>query len=255
MNPRAIWTLTVTIVLTTLEGVAVLTISRLLPSRWGFEPLFRSWSRGILAAAGARLTIRRTAPLPPRENYFLVGNHQSVMDIPAIAVAMRGRVRFMAKKSLFHIPMLGWSMRCAGFVPIDRSSARRAKIAVDAMLKRLRHRPVSIVVFPEGTRTSDGALQPFRRGAMQVCRRSGLPVVPFAIEGAFQVHRRRTWRIRPGPIQLRLGEPMSSSEVQRLRPDELARRVREEVARLLAEARRAAPVENSAVATSWGGTA
>lgn len=231
---RAIWTLTAAVLLTLMIGVPVLTVCLLLPWRWGFDRCFSVWSRGILAATGIRLTVTGRDRLTPGMNYFFVGNHQSMMDIPAMTLATRGRIRFMAKKSLFRIPWFGWIMHIFGFVPIDRSNARRASEAIDKMFDRLTRRGGSMLVFPEGSRTTDGALGRFKRGSIRVCQRSGLAVVPFAIDGTFSVHRRGEFFIRPGPVRIVLGEPIESGEVSGMSPDALLERVRETVSRLLA---------------------
>lgn len=229
---RATLTILTAAGLTLSGGLLVLTAGLALPWRWCFDPCFRVWSRGILAAAGVRLRISGADHLDLDRNYFYVGNHQGVMDIPAMAVATRGHVRFMAKKSLFGIPVFGWILRCFGFVPIDRSNARSAKSAIDSMLSRLADKGGSMLVFPEGTRSDDGRVLPFRRGSIQVCRRAGLPLVPFAIEGSLAIHRRGAFRLRPGPLRITLGQPIGVDEVTAMSADDLQTRLRDEVIRL-----------------------
>lgn len=208
---RACLTLAAVALLTLATGLCVLTIGLILPARWCFEPLFRLWGRGILAAAGVRFVVsgpERESRDPP---CFYVGNHQSALDIPCVVAATRGRVRFMAKHTLFRIPVFGWIMLCHNFVSIDRRHARRAKAALDSMLDGLRRKPVPIAVFPEGTRSADGHIQPFRRGAIRMCRDSGQDIVPFAISGSREVHVRGEFRIRPGTVHLRFGRAIPAS--------------------------------------------
>lgn len=232
---RAIWTLKAAVLLTLLIGVPVLTVCLVLPWRWGFDPCFSVWSRGILAAAGIRLTVTGRDRLTPGMNYFYIGNHQSMMDIPAMAAATRGRIRFMAKKSLFRIPWFGWILYAFGFVPIDRARNRKAIEAINKMFRRLARRGGSMLVFPEGTRTMDGTLGEFKKGSIRVCQRSGLPVLPFAIEGTLAVHRRGTFHVQPGPVRIALGEPIESGEASGMGADALLVRVRSAVARLLSQ--------------------
>jgi len=234
---RTFVVLTVVVVLTTLVGTMLMTVGMLLPARWCFNPAFHFWSWAIVRAAGVELEIDGGEHLRDGVTYFFAGNHQSAMDIPAMVVVTRGRVRFMAKKNLFYIPFLGWSIWLHGFVPVDRSRARKVKKEVDAMLRRLAARPASMLVFPEGTRSADGQVGPFKRGALQICQRVGMPVVPFAIDGSLAVHRRGSLRVRSGTIRIGLAPPISSEDVERMDTNSLVRRVREEVLRLMAEAR------------------
>lgn len=188
------------------------------------------WANGIMYAAGVRVTIDGLDRLPLGQAVFLVGNHQSAMDIPILLQAFRGEVRFMAKKSLFWVPIWGWWLYAAGFVPINRSNARAAHRSLERMLASLRRDPISFVVFPEGTRSTDGRLLPFRKGAMKICRRSGLSVVPFSMNGSLAVLARGHYRVRAGTVRLRLSAPIPAEEVAAMSSDELHDRVREAVA-------------------------
>lgn len=228
--------MSVAAVLTSAGAMLVGTVGLFVPARWCYDPVFYLWSRAILAAAGVRMDVVHGDPICTNQAYFFVGNHQSAMDIPVMGVVTRGRIRFMAKRSLFSIPLLGWCMRLGGCAPIDRSSARAAKVSIDRMLERLARRPVSMVVFPEGTRSVDGRLSPFKRGALQVCQRAGLPIVPFAIDGALAVHARSAFRIRPGLVRVSLGAPLHADEVRMASPDALLARVEGEVRRMLSAA-------------------
>jgi len=181
----------------------------------------RNWSRCALLPTGARITVEGRERLTPGTAYFLIGNHQSALDIPMVMLAMNGDVRFMAKDSLFKFPIFGQVMRQYGYVPIDRSSPRNALRALEAAVERMRDDPISFAVFPEGTRTVDGALLPFRKGALKIAKRSGMPVVPFTIDGAWRVNNRMRKDIRPGPIRLVLHEPIPTERLARLDASQL----------------------------------
>ena len=168
----------------------------------------RNWSRSALLFTGARITVEGRERLEAGRAYFLVGNHQSALDIPIVMLAMHGDVRFTAKESLFKTPIFGQVMRHYGYVPIDRSNARKALRALEAAVERMQDDPISFAVFPEGTRSTDGRLLPFRKGALKIAKLSGMPVVPFAIDGAWRVNNRMRKDIRPGPIRLVLHEPI-----------------------------------------------
>ncbi len=251
---RTSLTFAAVVLLTVVLGLAAMTIGLVLPRRWCFEYLYRGWAMGIMAAGGARLTIEGADHLQDGVNYFFVGNHQSAMDIPIMIIVAGGRVRFLAKRSLFHIPIFGWTMHLHGFVPIDRTKAREAKNSIDKMLDSVSRRPVSMLVFPEGTRADDESIRPFKHGAMKVCQRAGMAVVPFAVAGALRVHRRRVFRIRPGRVHVSIARPIPFEEVADCATDQLARRVREVVVRMYegASEKLAAPT-GSAVAAVRGG--
>jgi 1-acyl-sn-glycerol-3-phosphate acyltransferase len=193
----------------------------------------RLWARTLLFAAGVRLTIEGLDVIAGEGGpYFFVGNHQSALDIPVLMVALRGDVRFMAKKSLFYVPIFGWALWRHGYVPIDRAHVRASMQALERMLERLKRRAISFVVFPEGTRSRDGRLLPFRKGAMKICARSGMSVVPFGIEGTLAVHYPKALRLQPGPVRLALGRPIPAEEVAAMSVSQLHDRVRRQIARL-----------------------
>jgi len=190
----------------------------------------RLWARGALAASGVPVVVEHEAPLDPEARYVYLANHQSLFDIPALLVAIPGQVRFLAKAGLFRIPVFGWAMSLAGFVPVDRGNRDRSRGSFEQALERLGS-GLSILVFPEEQRTLDGRLLPFKRGGMLLAARSGLPIVPVGLEGALAVQSRRSFWIRPRPIRVRFGRPLPPpASVRELRG--LAREARAEVARL-----------------------
>ncbi len=233
---RAYWTFTATVLLTLLYGIPALVLGLIFPARECWAPLYDAWGRGILMAAGARLTVEGADQLSENEHYFFVANHKSAMDIPVVVAALRGRPRFMVKHTLFRVPILGWCMRQNGFVPIDRSNARKAKQSIDRMVARLDKRPVSLLVFAEGTRTVDDAIKPFKHGSMNVCQRTGLSVVPLAVAGTRDIHRARIFRVHSGPVRVSIGRPIPAAEVARHTTAELARSTRDAVVRLYEDA-------------------
>jgi 1-acyl-sn-glycerol-3-phosphate acyltransferase len=220
-------------VLAVLLGGVALVVGLVCAPRGLMNLFSRLWSRVILLLSGVRLRIvgaERSAAVRPA---FFMGNHQSDLDIPIIICALKGRVRFMAKDSLFRIPLFGWVIRRYGFVPVDRANVRRSLDALKGMLAGLKTRPISMTAFPEGTRSRDGRLLPFRRGTLKIAQQSGLPVVPFAIDGSIDVHHPDVrWVVRPGTVTLTLGEPIAADRAFAMDQDEL----QEEVVRVIAAA-------------------
>ncbi len=238
MNARAMLRALVTIIAMSIMVVAVgvptLLVGLVYPARWMFALCSLSWAQVVLRCAGVRLTVEGQEAISDGMPRFYMGNHQSSLDIPIVIAGLRGDVRFMAKNTLFRIPIFGWVMYRYGFVPIHRGNARTTLGALEEMLKRLKHRPVSFAVYPEGTRSRDGRLLTFRRGTMKIAQRSGLDVVPFSIDGSVAVHHRdRLLRATPGPVRLVFGEPIPSAEVSAMSATQLHRRVVDFVSRQL----------------------
>lgn len=191
----------------------------------------RAWGRAGLRLAGARAGLAAAAGATPAvpPGSVVVSNHQSAMDIFAIAAVLPGQLRWMAKRELFDIPILGRAMRAAGYVAIDRDDPRRSRRGLSQAAETLA-RGASLVVFPEGTRSADGRLKPFKRGAFALAQASGAPVLPVAVRGSRKVLGASGWRVRPGRIEVVVGAPIASAGVPQ--PD-LAVRARDAVAAML----------------------
>ncbi len=216
-------------------GTTALVVGLFYPSRRVIAFAAVIWSRVVLSLAGVRLTIVGKELVADRVPRFFMGNHQSALDIPILLLALDGHVRFMAKDTLFRIPVFGWVIRRYGYAPIDRSNPRITLRTIERMLERLRRDPISIAVFPEGTRSSDGRLLTFRRGTMKVGQRSGLPIVPFSIEGSLAVYSRDRFAANPGPVKLTFAAPIPADEVATMSTAELHDRVKETIARQLCQ--------------------
>ena len=191
----------------------------------------RLWGRGLLAAAGVRVEVEVHPAVVPSRGYLVMANHASYFDVAAMLAVIPGTYRFVAKRSLFAIPVFGWALRAGGFIPVDRKDKRRAREVWAAAGDRVR-RGASVLFYPEGTRSPDGRIHRFQRGAFLVALKTGAPIVPAGISGAHAVLPRRRWTVRPGTIRVRFGPPIDPAEYSLRERDELIRRVREEVGRL-----------------------
>lgn len=223
---RAMAAMAVVLLLTILLGGVALLVGLICAPRGLMNWCSHVWSAAVLKLAGVRLEVvgaDRAAALKPA---FFLGNHQSDLDIPIIICALRGQVRFMAKDSLFRIPLFGWVIRRYGYVPIDRGNVRRTMATLRSMLEGMKSRPISMTAFPEGTRSRDGRLLPFRRGTMKIVQQAGLPVVPFSIDGSIEVHHPdRFFSLVPGMVRLAFGEPISAEQAVAMEQDDLQGRV------------------------------
>jgi 1-acyl-sn-glycerol-3-phosphate acyltransferase len=166
----------------------------------------RLWSRLLLLCSGVWVTKEQLSPLSRDQVYVFVSNHQSLFDIPVLLATLPVPARFLAKRELFAIPVFGWSLRIGGFIPVERGG-RSAGDSFRAATERLRHGG-SVLLFPEETRSPDGRLLPFKRGGFLLAQKAALPMVPVGISGTLAVRPRSSYRIHPGRVRVRYGEPL-----------------------------------------------
>ena len=160
----------------------------------------------VLRIAGVRLEVRGREKIPVGRAVLFMSNHQSNADPPALLASLPP-VLFLAKKEAFRIPVLGRAMRMRGFVPVDRKSRGRAAQAIDEAAEALRDGK-SFLVFPEGTRSFNGRLQPLRKGVFVMALRAGAPIVPVSVSGATRIMRKGEWAIHSGLIRITLQDPV-----------------------------------------------
>ena len=211
--------------------LAALTIlvSRVPPrGRWSFA-VMRIWSSGLLAAGLVRVEVSYAPELDPGKSYVFLANHQSLFDIPVLIATSPGQLRMVAKRSLFRIPLFGWGLRAGGFVPVDRADRSSARQTFASASARLRA-GVSMLLFPEGTRSLDDTLLPFQRGGFLLALKSGLPIVPVGIRGSREIQHRGSWAIHPGTIAVTYGAPIDPSTYGLRRKKELTDEVRRRIA-------------------------
>jgi len=146
----------------------------------------RRWSEVSTRKLGIELDARGLEHVPPGSLVY-ASNHQSLIDILVLGATLDQDYKWAAKRSLMNIPVLGWHLRLAGHVPVDRQAGRDAAVAVTEAFESVLRRNQRLLVFPEGTRSADGQLKPFKNGAFHAAVRAERPVVPIAIEGTFSL--------------------------------------------------------------------
>lgn len=195
---------------------AVATLTIIIGSMLGFGRLLGYWPGHIWAKIFCLLTFVRVK-VSGRENidndtsYVFVANHQGAYDIFTIYGYLYHNFRWMMKKSLERIPLVGYSCRVSGHIYVDNSTPSRTRQTMETAEKQLSG-GMSVVVFPEGARCRDGKMHPFRRGAFMLAVEFGLPVVPITIDGAYKVMPRGTILPRPGVIKLTIHKPIYAPE-------------------------------------------
>lgn len=196
------------------------------------QALPRWWARIITRGSGVTVSVEGEERLPVGRPIILAANHQSQFDIFALQGYMRHDFRWLAKKELFEVPIFGPAMRRAGYVSVDRARGRQAMQSLVEAAQRIAD-GTSVVIFPEGTRSPDGRLQPFKSGAMVLAIKSAVPLVPVAISGSHQVLPKGRLLARAGHIRIRIGDPIDSSLYTVKQKQELAELVHDRVAGLL----------------------
>ncbi len=165
------------------------------------------WSPVLMWAGGATLRVIGRENLPDKGPLVFVSNHQSTIDIPALFMAVPFDFRFVAKKVLRHVPFLGWYMRWANFVFIDRSNKKAAIASLDEAGQRIRS-GINIMMFAEGTRSDTLEILPFKKGPFALAMNAGVPIVPVTIEGSGRLMPKNSWNITPGEITVSFGKPI-----------------------------------------------
>jgi 1-acyl-sn-glycerol-3-phosphate acyltransferase len=190
----------------------------------------RLWSRIGLALNNTPVELHGAEHLPAG-SFILMSNHQSGFDILSLIAVIPRRIYWIAKKELFDIPIFGPSMRRGGYIPLDRSDGRKALKSMENAAAIIRQGS-SVVLFPEGTRSRDGRLLPFKRGGFMLAARAGVPVIPVTINGSGRVNPGGLIRLYSGKISLTLHPQITIPEGMKKSAAEewLMERVREAIA-------------------------
>ncbi|MGD9903208.1 MAG: lysophospholipid acyltransferase family protein [Vicinamibacterales bacterium] len=169
----------------------------------------RAWSWLILVTTGVRVEVRGLEHLTPGATYVFVANHQSIYDIPVLFASLPYQLRIIAKASLGRFPFLGWHLRRTGHMLVDRQRPDRAGIF--AWARSLPDRRLSLIVFPEGTRSRDGHVGTFKAGSLFPAVQAGLPIVPLSVVGSRHVMRKGELTTRPGDVLLVVHPPVATT--------------------------------------------
>ena len=188
----------------------------------------RAWARLILLTTGVRVRVEGLERLAHDGTYVFVSNHQSIYDIPILFWTLPYQLRIIAKASLGRFPVLGWHLRYTGHLLVERERAGAATLAqVAALMDDGR----SLIVFPEGTRSRDGRVGPFKRGLFLMAIDAGLPVVPVSVAGSRHVMRKGRLMTCPGNVDVVVHEPIQTRGMSRGGARGLADRTRDIVER------------------------
>jgi 1-acyl-sn-glycerol-3-phosphate acyltransferase len=201
------------------------------------DRLIRLWCEAVVHAAGIRGEVLGLENLPDRTCVF-VCNHQSNFDAPFAFARIPRHIRFVAKKELFRIPIFGTALKAMGNIRVERSGVESDRKAIESAVEGVRTRS-SILFFAEGTRSSDGRLRAFKKGAAILALDAQVPIVPIAVAGAHEVTPKGGLWVHSGrPVVLSIGRPIPTQGLTRADRDMLTEKAHEAVAGLLEQGNR-----------------
>ncbi len=185
----------------------------------------RIWAKCTLAISDIKVTIKGLSNLEPGKSYIYMPNHMSNFDIPVLQAYLPVQFRWLAKAELYKIPIFGQAMKSAGYISIDRSDRKSAIESLNQAAMIIRN-GVSVIIFPEGTRSRSHKIQPFKKGGFFLAVDSGVSIVPIIIHGTDQIMPTKKISIKPGNVTLEITKPIISSNYTRKTKDDLMKKVR-----------------------------
>lgn len=195
--------------------------------------LARRWGRVVCWICGIRVKVEGLEKIANLGPCIFTSNHLSYMDTPVVVASIPVNFRFMAKQELFKIPFLGAHLQKAGHISVPLEDPRASIRSLSHAARVIHERHLSVLIFPEGGRSETGELQPFKEGAAYLAIKAGLPVVPVALCGTYEVLRMHSLHVRGGPVRVRIGDPISTTGLRSQDRGELTGQIRSQLATLL----------------------
>jgi len=216
------WTIALTLVLAPF-AVAIALFSK---SGNAAHRIARFWGRSILWASRVPVEVNGLANIPPSgSNYVFMANHLSNFDIPILLAKLPVQFRWLAKSELFQIPLFGRAMRGCGYISIDRSDLTSAIRSLERAADTVRN-GTAVMIFPEGTRSPDGKIHPFKKGGFVLTVDAGVPIVPLILHGTWQIMPKGRRTVRPRPAVLDVLPPVDTADYDRKSKDALMEKIR-----------------------------
>ena len=188
----------------------------------------RLFVRMGLAMVGVRVEVTGRERLDPNQPYIFTPNHQSMIEVPLFVTYLGRNPAYLAKKEVFKYPIFGYGISLMGVVPIDRSNSPSAVESAKRATELLR-RGKSYVVYPEGTRSPDGRLLPFKKGAFMMAIEAGVPIVPVTISGGTRIMPKAQVKVYPSTVRITIHDPISTSGYTKQNVSELVERARAKI--------------------------
>lgn len=216
-----IWTLIISVVC----SVMTILVSYLSKNDDTLHKIVKIWANSILATSGVKVTLRGLSHIKKSQSHVYMSNHQSNFDIPVLISSLPVHFRWLAKTDLFKIPLFGFAMKRASHISIDRSNRRSAFKSLKRAADIIRS-GVSVLIFPEGTRSEDGSIEQFKQGGFVLAIDSGMPIVPVIINGTFPIMPRDQPVIKRGNVTLTICKPIQTTDYNRKTKDKLSEKIK-----------------------------
>ncbi|HSU33440.1 MAG TPA: lysophospholipid acyltransferase family protein [Bryobacteraceae bacterium] len=173
----------------------------------------RAWAKTLLAVSGVKVRVEGLEHIDPNASYIFAANHLSYMDTPVMLANIPVQFRFLAKRGLFQIPLLGTHLSRAGHIPVPREDPRAAVKVMQLAAEAVQQKRISLLIFPEGGRSRDGVLRPFKEGGAYIAIKAGAPIVPAILIGTRKILRFGAGVVLPGTVTLRLLKPIPTDQL------------------------------------------
>jgi 1-acyl-sn-glycerol-3-phosphate acyltransferase len=210
---------------TLVAGTLVIVLSFFVRSGNPLHKIARLWGKSILVVSRIKVSVKGLSNIDPSSPYIYMPNHQSNFDIPVLLGHLTVQFRWLAKMELFKIPIFGHAMRKAGYISIDRYHHESAIESLKVAANKIKN-GVSVLIFPEGTRSRDGKIRPFKKGGFVMAIDSGVPIVPVVITGTRTIMPKGKFRVYPGHVNMVIHKPIGTSTYTRETKEALMESVR-----------------------------
>ena len=194
--------------------------------------IVRSWAKIILKISFIKFNVMGEENIKPNKHYFFAANHESEFDIPLVFAGIKLQMVAISKIELKNIPFLGWAMQAAGHIFVDRKNHTRALESMKKAKRSMSLNPRSVIIFPEGTRSSDGEILPFKKGGLVLAMNLDMEVVPVGIIGTRTLIKNK-FSSSDDTLGLKIGKPIKTTSLDYENRNSLAENVRNEVVKLV----------------------
>lgn len=195
----------------------------------------RRWSKVLLKIAGLNYSVKGLENLDPKGNYIFASNHESALDILLVFAGLPYHIVFISKIELKRVPIFGWAMMAGGHFFVDRGNHKKSMESLGKAKKSMGKNPRSIIIYPEGTRSLDGSLLPFKKGGLIMALMMGTPVVPIAMCGTRESMQTNKLKLSKIPLELRIGKPIETLGIDYEKRNDFVKKVRDSISTLKAE--------------------
>lgn len=222
------------VILTLVYGISEIISRKITKDPFSFSKFSMSWAKSLIRVSGISLEVINPHNVELSNDFVIIPNHISLMDIPVL-LATIPNIRIMYKKDLQKFPFFGWVLKNSPFIALERDEQKKAYETLQETIETLRV-GTSVVIFPEGTRSLDGKLGEFKRGALYMAIKANKPILPVAIIGTNNILPNKTKRITPGNVKIIFSKPIMVPEtISRIEEKQLMKEIRNEVLGLLGQ--------------------